>query len=150
MRILRWAVSLLGVMGVVLFGVLWVRSIWWFDELSIPLRGNRRIWGTSIKGGIACGVEPGASSSEGIVAYAFPSDMWPEADWRQLARRVHFSNIDFSIVTVLFPHWLMMLAFGVIAAAPWLRWRFSVRGVLAFMAFVAVLFAVVELEWIWL
>jgi hypothetical protein len=41
---------------------------------------------------------------------------------------------------------MLMLACATIGAAPWLRWRFSIRGVLVLMAFVAAMFAILVFE----
>jgi hypothetical protein len=48
--------------------------------------------------------------------------------------------------SVALPHWVLMLACAVVGAAPWLRWRFSVRGVLVLMAFIAAMFAILVFE----
>jgi hypothetical protein len=53
-------------------------------------------------------------------------------------RQVSLSQDSFMI-----PHWTWMAAFGLIGAAPWLRWRFSLRGLLIVTAVAAVLFAVI-------
>jgi hypothetical protein len=41
---------------------------------------------------------------------------------------------------------MVMLACAAVGIAPWLRWRFSVRGVLVLMAFIAAMFAILIFE----
>lgn len=66
--------------------------------------------------------------------------------WLQFSRHpfVVPAGIEYTEITV--PYWMIAVAYGMLAAAPWLRWRFSLRGLLvivaAFAIFLGITFSV--------
>jgi hypothetical protein len=43
-----------------------------------------------------------------------------------------------SFISIGFPHWLFSILVGLLAAFPWLRWRFSLRTLLILCTLIAV------------
>ena len=50
--------------------------------------------------------------------------------------------LDAPFPYVCFPHWFPVLLFALLAAAPWIKWRFSVRTLLIATGLVAVILGV--------
>jgi hypothetical protein len=117
--------------------VLWVRSHWKWDALSFPQGGISSMAGSTVIG-----------LGEG----------WGGTDWR-----IHTYELDSSDdpirgfawindggpagripgTMIIMPHWFLVSLFLVFAAAPWLRYRFSLRTLLIAATVVAVLLGLI-------
>jgi hypothetical protein len=82
--------------------------------------------------------------SQSVEIASLPSSELPLV--RPVDRLGKVRGVRLSWESILFPHWLLMLSCALIGAAPWLRWRFSVRGMLVLMAFLAAMFAILIFE----
>jgi hypothetical protein len=146
LQILRWAVSVVGMMGVVLFGVLWVQSYWRAESATIPRRGTQVFIIFSHQGSMAWytrfHVRRGQMLSWDLRSYDYSLPPGEHADLLRNLRLIRVVRGK----SVTLPHWVLMLACSIVGAAPWLRLRFSVRGVLVLMAFLAVMFAILIFE----
>jgi hypothetical protein len=119
--------------------MLWMRSYWRADDIfSMP--SHRQVVHSMI-GSIAFIDSPHGwrykveSESVADLTEGLEINRLRNLRWVRLSGRVKVT-----------PHWFWMILFGVAGAAPWLRWRFSVRGVVVLMAFVATMFAILILE----
>jgi hypothetical protein len=147
LRILRWAVSLVGVIGVALFGVFWVRSYWRADSATIPRRGTQVFIIFSNQGSMAWYTRFHERRGQKLSweLRSNPGYILPPGEQADLSRNLRLIRVVRG-KSVTLPHWVLMLACAIVGAAPWLRWRFSVRGVLVFMAFIAAMFAILIFE----
>jgi hypothetical protein len=133
-RKLRIALS--AVCGIVclLLVVLWVRSYWWADTL---------------KGGVYRPVVLFLHSSNGRIALLRVANSNPS--WRALSDRPSAQSSGLHGAPmwqygkkpngewyVVVPQWFPVLVTGTLVAAPWLRWRFSLRTLLIATTLVAV------------
>jgi hypothetical protein len=121
---------------------LWVRSYWWADELIIKLPNPQRQFQIH-------------STLGGTIWYCndYPRSKpaWTHEYWRVVTYSVAaltegvdvhwfrplFTFKFFSLPAepywsrqLVFPHWVLITAFMAVAAAPWIRWRFSLRTLL--------------------
>jgi hypothetical protein len=130
----------------VLLIVLWVRSYWWHDELSLRYK-------TSISLQSFRGEQFIASSSQPWKIYKasrFGPDPRRPWDWTLRSRPLpkdpenrmgFFWASDDDGLAVVVPHWLLALLTAIMAAifsTPWLRWSFSLRTLLIATTLVAV------------
>jgi hypothetical protein len=158
LRLLRWAVSTAAFIACLLIATLWVRSYYSLDWVVLEWPGPSRLivdsghgstklqWSATYRGRL--GLRRSSFSTFAVVDLmpVLPPESaesigWTLPEWTRPLRSVSFSHEH-----VRLPDWTLMLAAAVIGAAPWLRWRFSVRGVLVLMAFIAAMFAVLIFE----
>jgi hypothetical protein len=128
---IAWSVEF-GILCVLLIA-LWVRSYWSIDVLTGPDISNRLIVLNS--------------NSSGITLASYESAHPAISSWRITAlspltsRR---SNFLFTIAKgpqvygVQMPHWFAATLFTALAAAPWIRFRFSLRTLLIVTTLIAV------------
>jgi hypothetical protein len=145
LRVLRWAVSIVAFTACLLMGVLWVRSYWRADQFVLPLSASRAFMAVSLGGATSWRLGPWrpnwsqsmeiTSVSPGVLT------LGRAVDWMGNLRNARFSRESMRL-----PHWMLILACALIGAAPWMRWRFSVRGVLVLMVFLAAMFAILIFE----
>lgn len=135
-RKLRIAWSVLwGLLAIVLIAW-WVRSYWWVDLVSAPVTKSTNFVLSSMPNGFGFGFV-GKSST------VMPTWMsnWT-AEWLEVGERADRS--DFLTYFQLYhgvvgmPYWFGLLLSATFAAAPWLRWRFSLRTLLIATTLIAV------------
>jgi hypothetical protein len=142
----RWLISVAAFTACLLVGALWVRSYWWADEIVLRRSPAALITCQSMQGSMRFVAYPRPLFT-GIRKLNFESRPAAalnekfEPDLYGNLRRVRLDRWP-----LIVPHWAWMLATGLLAAGPWVRWRFSVRGVLVLMAFIAAMFAILVLE----
>jgi hypothetical protein len=137
---LRVGVSSLGVIGAVLFAVLWGRSYWWSDDLIMPLPGPRSLIIHSLQGTTAWQWgprPPGQSWAIETISAAIVTEGMDPPFVRNLRA------ISLIREGVVLPHWVLIAACATCGVAPWMRWRFSVRKLLILITALAVLLAVI-------
>jgi hypothetical protein len=130
---ISWSVGW-GLLAVLLI-TLWVRSYWYMDEVR-----NASSWVTQL-----------ASYRGGIHYYRGPTFLSPGDRWLFLVTphrdidddaRMTFALSLGSLLRghqwLIVPYCFLVAVCGVIAAAPWLRWRFSLRTLLIATTLVAV------------
>jgi hypothetical protein len=145
---IAWSVAW-GVVALLLC-VLWVRSYWWADNLYIKVPDPQR--NLIIFSGLG-----------GTIWYTneYPSwsPAWTHTYWRTQSNTVAAETEGIDVLwfhslyrfeffnpprepywsrQLVLPHWFLITAFTAIAAAPWLRWRFSLRTLLIVTTLVAV------------
>jgi hypothetical protein len=137
LRFLRisWTVGC-GVVCVVLV-VLWVRTYWWEDCLHIPQGKNNRMIAVASFSGVL-GIRVAHESY--FHKYGHPWKLTTTA-WRELPDHTVigvYGKVEPERWTVEFNYWLLLLSSIVFAAAPWLRWRFSLRTLLIATTLIAI------------
>jgi hypothetical protein len=133
LRYLRIAFSAFCVTACLLLIILWARSYFGMDRLQVPWLGMQTLSFYSFQGKFtfdAAG-DPGRSFS------------WLDTDYRHsFDANVRAWSWDVpkgsGSEALLLPYCLPVLLFATLAAAPWLRWRFSLRTLLVGMTLVAV------------
>jgi hypothetical protein len=121
-----------------------VRSYWWWDTV-IVIGGANEI--DSVYGRINFMQGPWVGSETWKVS-SDPIDADNIADYLAVQRTEHENLFGFSFIQtestfVSVPHWFTVSILGVFAAAPWLRWRFSLRMLLIGMTVIAILMGLV-------
>jgi hypothetical protein len=134
-----WSVTW-GLLAVLLV-VLWVRSYWTYDQLSVlqgnggwsvvvSARGQMR-WGNNYFGDYDSSwsvVSKSVNNPALITGECLDYPTIPS--YRGLILRDDYNH-------TYVPHWYAIFAFGTLASIPWLRWRFSLRTLLIAMTLVA-------------
>jgi hypothetical protein len=151
---LRRAVSIVAFTACLLFGALWVRSYYSLDWVVLEWPGPSRLivdstrGRTTIQWSLAYGrLGFHHSTYSDLETFLLEpltppeSTGWTLPAWTQPLRTVSLAHDCLRL-----PHWILMLAAAVIGVAPWLHWRFSIRGVLVLMAFLAAMFAILIFE----
>jgi hypothetical protein len=136
-RLLRIGWSAGWVITCLLLIAMWVRSYWQWDSPSA--------WSKQV------GLVAQINSTEGqiqLVVYQYPTtpglSEWPtdSASVKKPAFRAHWLANPPGI-SAYAPHWFPVLLFATFAAAPWLRWRFSLRTLLIATTLVAVVLGLI-------
>jgi hypothetical protein len=129
------AVTALSLTVCLLVIALWVRSYWWADAI--------------IRGTISNRTETVIASNHGAIVFGrrvppASSSLPPEDRWGYLSDKARPVNRHFGWIAnnrqirIQFPTWLPVLLAASLAAAPWIRWRFSLRTLLIVTMLVAV------------
>ena len=146
-RKLRIAFSATCLLACVLLVVLWVRSYWWVDGVSMPLTSKYYLGTASSPGCIGFAFHPmGQLSSDQVWHFrSAPTERWLEA-----VRQQRFPNIsrvwgtfDFQRYSYVAPDWFILIVLTTLAAAPWLRWRFRLRTLLIATTLVALVLGLI-------
>jgi hypothetical protein len=147
LRIQRWAVSVVAFTACLLVGVLWVRSYWRAESATIPRHGTQVFIIFSHQGSMAWYTRFHERRGQMLSwdLRSNPDYSLPSGEEAELLRNLRLIRWVRS-KSITLPHWAVMLACAAIGAAPWLRWQFSVRGVLVLMAFIAAMFAILVFE----
>jgi hypothetical protein len=132
-RRLRIGASLFFAVLAVLVCILWVRSYWWLDTVILyrggNWYGNESAWGvfrTHIMFDVGVG--------DGLFRR---SDPLSEARFPKLVF-TWFGRIGGPVFTTSCSLWIPAMLFASIAAAPWFRWRYSLRTLLLTTTLVAI------------
>jgi hypothetical protein len=145
-RKLRIAWSVVCAIASVLLIALWVRSYWWVDFIEAPI-GTNGCSLSSVRGHLGLDARP---SEAAVTGWHYSGGRMDEpqelADTPQPNSDDDMSN-SFSVTTVTttelprivtLTHGLLSLLFAILAALPWLRYRFSLRTLLIATTLVAV------------
>ena len=137
-RKLRIAWSLLSGLACVLLVVLWVRSYWWCDQYH--LQGSRWFGGLTNRGLFALhwlDVSKRDSVETGYHCYSIDLIMWKQ--------RLYWCSVLASPegYELILPIWFPAAMIAFLAAAPWLRWQFSLRTLLIATTLVAVVLGLI-------
>jgi hypothetical protein len=138
-RKLRIAFSATCLIACVLLIVLWVRSYWYAEVIRYPLLGKWDLSGIgTMRGALVIVVMTDARPANPKREYRLlPVRETMPITWTP--RRIPSSyRIEF-----LIPIWLIVLPLSTLSAAPWIRWRFSLRTLLIATTLVAVVLGVV-------
>ncbi len=136
---LRIAVTALSLTACVLFVALLVRSYWYRVNIQTLPFANRTL---------QCSLTPnGLYFRTSRRGFRWLSGFWQESkadnrnDWdysNQSAFYVSINQYGPGDVAFRFPYWFPVVITTAFAAAPWVRWRFSIRTVLIATTLVAV------------
>jgi hypothetical protein len=133
-RTAQTAVSVVCLLTCALIVALWVRSIWVEDALRWI--GSGKITLISREGVVTL------SSSNAIRFSGTPRWEWestPVGDLMPDALRGWHFRFDRNGMFVRFPLWLPVTIFMLSAAAPWIRWSFSLRTMMIASAAIALM-----------
>jgi hypothetical protein len=136
LRYLRIAFSATCLIACVLLTVLWVRSNYWIDQITVPVTQSSSIGLLSV---------PNAFIFE--LTDARPTVSWDSGtaeEW--IANVLKYQGVTWSDAprfkiterAVRSPYWFLLLLSATFAAVPWLRWRFTLRTLLIATTLVAV------------
>jgi hypothetical protein len=145
LKYLRIAVTALSLTACVLLIALWVRSYRRGVTAWVQPTAARSVMFGSRWGRLTLCMEPGFARRFIRVTHSI-DDESPPMDRKAFEfRRRYVVNDDGGLGwlrgysrTVIFPHWFAVALVGVVAVAPWLRWRFSLRTLLIATTLVAV------------
>ena len=129
-RKLRIAWSVFCGLACVLLVVLWVRSYTWWD--NVDSGGGHSI--DSFGGRLLIDEEIGFSQPDWTASLVSGPILGSTIEWSTFPTA---GTITRGTGTAI-PDWLLVLTSGVFAAAPWLRWHYSLRTLLIATALVAV------------
>jgi hypothetical protein len=135
-RKLRIAWSVASGVVAVLLVVLWARSFWWEDTLGAPDPTRKAVGAKS--GGGWLYIQRGDSIKSRV--------QWDQSTETEETRleegkrlfELSKPRLRFRRHYVLIPHWLLAFTIVTVAAAPWLRFRFSLHSFLIATTLVAV------------
>src|SRR5215210_5605896 len=140
LRYLRIAFSATCLIACVLLIVLWVRSYWWNDQLSIPLSDTRVIGTNSFSGRISFSVCAAPEAKfmwpAGLNSEPITSDTpIPSFTYGRITG-IPVRTVDF----VQVPYWFVFLLAAAVGTVPWISRfkRFSLRSLLIATALIAV------------
>jgi hypothetical protein len=114
-----------------------VRSLWIADYVIVF--GDPQYSFTSARGELWFHREPSKIIGEGWTynSYRFDVHHWPlPRGTNALGVHIDVNNPGYTLI----PHLFVAMVAGAMCAAPWMRWRFSIRTLLIATAFVATLF----------
>jgi hypothetical protein len=130
-RAVTITVSASSVLAWLLLVALWVRSYWTAD--MVRYRGSRSAGVVSMKGQIR--MSASATSWKGVPTWQWDSQ--PTGSMMPDGMGSSYFRVDRQSMFVVFPHRLVIMLLALLAVAPWIRWRFSLRTVLISTALVA-------------
>jgi hypothetical protein len=138
-RKLRIAWSVVCGIGCVLLIVLWMRSYWYAEVIKYPLLGQWDISGIgTMRGALVIVVMTDARPANPKREYRLlPVRETMPITWTP--RRIPSNyRIEF-----LIPIWLIVLPLSVLSAAPWIKWRFTLRTLLIATTLVALVLGLI-------
>ena len=136
---LRVGFSILCMLACIGLSVLWLRSYRWSDDFITGLTGSREFIVHSMRGTTAWYIRSHSgpsrywtieSESVELLTQGIQVPSWHRPLFKiQLFRR-----------PILLPHWMFVMLWASLSAAPWVRWsrRFSLRTLLIAMTMVAI------------
>jgi hypothetical protein len=147
LRYVRIAITALALVACVAVLALWKRSYNWADMASISLRGEHEWWMQSMDGELRV-ARPATDIAHGLRIR------------RQRPEKVREHSIEMPSVWVfrwpfmkdnerlwpVIPHWFVAAAFATLAAAPWLRRRFSLQTLLVITTLAAIVLTAIVLS----
>jgi hypothetical protein len=123
----------------VLLLVLWVRSYWRVDTLSIERSNLLQI--ASVSGGVAFTAFTGIGS-DAFPGWSYESQEPPkDVYWTTLLGFARGTAPGYSFIAI--PHWLLILLFASLATVTWIRWRFTLRTLLVATTLICVLLGLI-------
>ena len=146
LKVLKIAVSALSLAACLALVALWGRSYPAHDNLEGPISSSRHFTAQSFRGRLALATYPTRFASRQSHAQWQWRVLLPDPATINERRRnaPHWGVLpgSYGEFGIKFPHWFPTLIFAMLAAAPWLKWRFSVRTLLIGMTIVAVILGV--------
>jgi len=143
-RKLRIAWSVVCGIACALLIVLWVRSFWWVSAFDANVAVRCHLIVLALPGGLGLSIE-GSSELPPWRLLNRETTQWMSDQAR--SGRPYLNRIwgptGFYKGTVLLPHWLLIPFAALLAAAPWLRWRFSLRILLIATTLIAVVLGLI-------
>jgi hypothetical protein len=131
---IAWSVAW-GVVSLLLI-VLWVRSYWWGDYLSVNCGTFCNFYLEADDGELNAIFGPPVHPSSWIDY----GSMYGHRDYSHMVFGFYFGGYEMfpDIWGAVAPFWFLVPAAAVVAAAPWVKCRFSLRTMLIAMSLVAV------------
>jgi hypothetical protein len=139
LRYLRIAFSVTCGIACVLLILLWVRSYWIDDALSLPTEGTTML----------CSIEGR------VFMQRLRQQKIDPSGWRWTASELDELPEDFGSGPTLYyhsnsantwagvPHWFAVIVAGTLGGLPWIRWRFSLRTLLITTTLMAVVLGLI-------
>jgi hypothetical protein len=135
---LRIAFSALCGIACVLFAVLWVRSYTSVDVLSMPITAAKQIGLWSGAGRVEIFLSDYDATRSPWSAASFPREQML-AQVKASGKNIDTRYFGLTAAGFRFPIFLLALMAPVVAALPWVPWRFSLRTLLVVTTLVAAL-----------
>lgn len=141
-RWLKIATSVIGLTACGLFVVLWVRSFYYHDTVWAPFPAIGRVMIRSEDGQVN---PSGPWRTRGKMSWSIKCNTITVADTVGRDMRPPFwKTLKFGayrerpLIGLVIPYWFPVLLSGLVAAAPWMKWRFSIRTMLIATAIASV------------
>jgi hypothetical protein len=119
--------------------VLWARSYYSNDMIFGPISRARALCLGSTQGRVSFMFGPRVRNEWHSISESIGTgeDLWANV-WKDYDKSLGFGRINQGPVSnFVFPHFAIAIIFSVVAAAPWLRRRFTLRTILIAMTVVA-------------
>jgi hypothetical protein len=139
-RKLRIAWTVGWALTTILLGVLWIRSYWVWDLWDNGIRPPNGGF-SSIRGGLggSMATDPTRRSPLSDLEHvSTPVQPSQRTNWWWL----HY-NRNARLTNLMIPYWMPVIAATVIAAGPWMSWRFSLRSLFIAMTIAAVVLSLI-------
>jgi hypothetical protein len=137
-RTLRIVISTVCGCACVLTIVLWLRSAWWVEGMTLPVSSNASIEMGSVVGTFAIGINEDAPPLDSV---QIPAEQWKTRQPSTVPSPIWGGFVSQGRETILLiPDWVLVCFFAAIGVAPWarqMRWQFSLRTLLITMTLVA-------------
>ena len=145
-RKLRIAWSVACSIACLLLVVMWVRSYWWFDGGNMPFGAGHLLVMSSTSGRIVVRLDDASK-------YPQLKNRWRihHMSQEELMRRfepggnpfVLPARFEYRSGNLIVHYWFYVMLSAALAAAPWIRWRFTTRTLLIATTAVAVMLGVI-------
>jgi hypothetical protein len=130
----------------VLLTAMWVRSGWWTDCIVMRFHDNWYVQLDSSPGTCCLGLSTSRLPGTPWTIFSHRYDDWlfeyayrvmprPSWLWGEFAQK--FMNFGGFHASICVPYWFAFCWMALLAAAPWLRWRYSTRTLLLLMTMAA-------------
>jgi hypothetical protein len=143
-RKLRIAWSVLCGIACVLLIVLWVRSYWWYEGISVPLAGKYYLGAASHPGAVGAAIH----SNGPLGGWRFKrsdTETWLASVRQDILPNISrvWGTFDIERYGFMVPDWLAIVVVTMLATLPWLPSRFSLRTLLIAATLVAAVLGLV-------
>jgi hypothetical protein len=137
---IAWSVAW-GLLAVLLI-VFWVRSYWWGNRFDVQIAEERPLSISSSSGTLGLRTNWDIAS-----AYRHTPGQWSFTnypitedvrDWSWFSFQCELLWANWVGINIFLPHWLVVIASGMLATLPWLRYHFSLRTLLIATTLLAV------------
>jgi hypothetical protein len=146
-RKLQIAWSVVFAVATVLLVALWVRSYWWVDQF-VATFGRYYVGVGVTPGALLVGVGTDTNAEPWTLSEPNPADEWLASvvlpNGQPYPSRV-WGVFDFNTldgVNAAAPFWFLILLSGIVATAPWLQRRFSLRTMLVATTLLAIVLGI--------
>jgi hypothetical protein len=138
---LRIAFSIACGIVCLLLVILWVRTHRWHSTLQ-GVVGSERLQFTSESGQVAVLMYPNVQSRN-FPKRSWTLITWPANDYEMGSSNWTFHTLQPNGVVLVVPHWFLTAICVVLAAVPWIKWRFSLHTLFIAITLVAIVLGLI-------